>query len=184
MRIVGWDLECSSLSGMVGRILCSGFKAIIPSEYGNTKAYIFRGDDKLFFNKKNLADDAELARATRDELEKFDVVVAHNGVLFDRKFLNARLLKASERPLKPMFFVDTMWIVRTHMRTSSKLDNLQQYLGLPDEKTKITWDDWQRAMGGNKLAMNAIVEHNTQDLKVLEQAYWRLLPAMRTLGRK
>src|SRR5256885_4482620 len=127
MRIVGWDLECSSLSGMMGRILVSGFKPIVPSEYGHSAPYIFRGDDKRFCNKKNLADDAELAVATRDELEKFDVVVAHNGILFDRKFLNARLLKVGERPLHPIFFVDTMWIVRTHMRTSSKLDNLQQY---------------------------------------------------------
>jgi uncharacterized protein YprB with RNaseH-like and TPR domain len=70
------------------------------------------------------------------------------------------------------------------MRTSSKLDNLQQYLGLPDEKTKITWDDWQRAMSGDKKAMDVIVEHNQQDVIVLEEAYWRLLPAMRTLSRK
>lgn len=184
MRIVGWDLECSSLSGMMGRILCSGFKFFVPSEFGQSAPYVFRGDDKKFFNRKNVADDAELAIATRDELERFDIVVAHNGILFDRKFLNARLMKIGERPLNPMFFIDTMWIVRTHMRTSSKLDNVQQFLGLPDEKTKITWDDWQRAMSGDRLAMDAIVEHNIQDLKVLEQAYWRLLPAMRTVSRK
>lgn len=168
----------------MGRLLCSGYKAVIPPEHGKTKSYILRGDDPRFLNKKNLADDSELAIAARDELEKYDVVIAHNGVLFDRKFLNARLLKFGERPLKPMFFVDTMWIVRTHIRTSSKLDNLQQHLGLPDEKTKITWDDWQRAVGGDKAAMNQVVRHNEQDLIVLEQAYWRLLPAMRTLGRK
>jgi uncharacterized protein YprB with RNaseH-like and TPR domain len=169
---------------MVGRILCSGFKPIVPPEYGKRDSYIFRGDQKPFLNRKDFADDSKLAIATRDELEKFDIVVAHNGILFDRKFLNARLLKCGERPLRAIFFVDTMWIVRSHMRTSSKLDNLQQYLGLPDEKTKITWDDWQRAMSGDKKAMDVIVEHNQQDVIVLEEAYWRLLPAMRTLSRK
>lgn len=183
MRIVSWDIECSSLSGMVGRIICSGFKPVIPPEYGTTKPYIFRLDDKKFY-LKDAADDSKLAVAIRDELEKYDVVIAHNGILFDRKFLNARLLKAAERPLKPIFFVDTMWIVRTHMRTSSKLDNLQQYLGLPDEKTKITWDDWQRGVARDNKALDIIAKHCIQDVKVLEQAYWRLLPAMRTLGRK
>lgn len=184
MRIVAWDLECSSLSGMVGRILCSGFKQIMPPECRKSKVYILRGDDALYNNPDDLADDSKLAIATRDELEKYDVIVAHNGILFDRKFLNARLIKVDARPIKPMFFVDTMWIVRTHMRASSKLDNVQKFLNLPDEKTDITWDNWQRGLSGDKAAMDEIVKHNKQDLLVLEQAYWRLLPAMRTLSRK
>ena len=184
MRIVAWDLECSSLSGMIGRILCSGFKQIMPPEVRKSKAYIFRGDEVPFHNPDDFADDREIAIATRDELEKYDVVVAHNGILFDRKFLNARLIKVDARPIKPIFFVDTMWIVRTHMRASSKLDNVQKFLGLPDEKTDITWDNWQRALSGDTKAMDVIVKHNKQDLLVLEQAYWRLLPAMRTLSRK
>lgn len=168
---------------MMGRIICSGFKPIIPPEHGKTQPYIFRLDDRKYF-EVDAANDSKLAVAVRDELEKFDVVIAHNGILFDRKFLNARLLKVGERPLKPIFFVDTMWIVRTHMRTSSKLDNLQQYLGLPDEKTKITWDDWQRGVARDRRALDTISKHCIQDVKVLEQAYWRLLPAMQTLGRK
>ena len=183
MRIVAWDLECSSLSGMVGRVLCAGFKAVVPPENGKTKPYVLRGDEAPYLNKKDLADDSKLAVAIRDELEKFDVVVVHNGKLFDRKFLNARLMRAGHHPLRSMFMVDTMWIVRTHMRTSSKLDNVQKFLGLPDEKTEITWDDWMRAMGGDRKAMDVIVEHVTQDVVVLEQAYWKLLPAMRTLSR-
>jgi uncharacterized protein YprB with RNaseH-like and TPR domain len=182
MNIVAWDLECSSLSAMVGRILCCGFKQVSGAS-GAGKPYVFRGDEAPYFNKKDLADDSKLAVAIRDELEKYDCVIAHNGKLFDRKFLNARLLKAGERPLKPIFFIDPMWIVRSHFRTSSKLDNVQQFLGLPDEKTKITWDDWQRAMSGDKKSMNIIVKHVIQDVVVLEQAYWRLLPAMRTLAK-
>lgn len=184
MRIVAWDLECSNLSGMIGRVLCCGFKEVVPPEHKvNLEPYVLRGDSKKFKNPKDLADDGKLVTAIRDELEKFDVVIAHNGKLFDRKFLNARLMKAGERPLRAIFFIDPMWIVRTHMRTSSKLDNIQQFLGLEDSKTKITWDDWARAMGSDRKAMDVIVEHVVQDVLVLEQAYWRLLPAMRTITR-
>lgn len=182
MRIVAWDLECSSLSGMVGRVLCCGFKEIVHPDVKKLKPYVFRGDDEPYFSK-DIADDGKLVAAIRDELEKYDVLVAHNGKLFDRKFLNARLLHAGERPLQSMFFIDPMWTVRTHMRTSSKLDNVQQFLGLDDEKTRISWDDWQRAMSGDRKAMDVIVKHVTQDVKVLEEAYWRLLPLMRTISR-
>jgi uncharacterized protein YprB with RNaseH-like and TPR domain len=181
MRIIGWDLECSSLSGMMGRVLCSGFKEILPNRRGEIT--VLRGDEKPFFNRRDIADDSKLVIAVRDMLESYDLLVTHNGKLFDRKFLNARLLKAGERPLESMFHIDTMWLVRAHLRTSSKLDNVQQFLGLEDEKTKITWDDWQRAMGGDKKSMNVICKHVIQDVKVLEEAYWNLLPVMRTIAR-
>ena len=184
MRIIAWDLECSNLSGMMGRILCCGFKQIVdPNLKVDLKPYVFRGDEKRFKHTRDLADDGDLAVAIRDELEKFDVLIAHNGKLFDRKFLNSRLMKAGERPLRSTFFIDPMWIVRSHLRTSSKLDNIQQFLGLEDAKTKITWDNWMRAMGFDRKAMDVIVEHVTQDVLVLEEAYWRLLPNMRTISR-
>ena len=182
MRIIAWDLECSSLSGMVGRVLCCGFKEIVHPDVKKLKPYVFRGDDPKFYSK-DIADDGKLVAAIRDELEKYDMLVAHNGKLFDRKFLNARLLKAGERPLKSMFFADPMWVVRSHLRTSSKLDNIQQFLGLEEAKTRITWDDWTRAISGDAKAMDVIVKHVVQDVKVLEEAYWRLLPLMRTLSR-
>lgn len=182
MRIVAWDLECSSLSGMVGRVLCCGFKEIVHPEVKRTKPYVFRGDEEPYFSK-DISDDGKLVAAIRDELERYDVLVAHNGKLFDRKFLNARLLKAGERPLKPMWFIDTMWTVRTHLRASSKLDNVQEFLGLEDAKTKISWPDWMRAIAGDHKAMDVIVRHVVQDVKVLEEAYWRLLPLMRTISR-
>lgn len=181
MRVGLFDLECTSLSGMIGRILCCSFK---ETKHGvKTPVYTFRGDDKRFRNTKDLVDDSKLVIAIRDELEKFNVIVAHNGKLFDRKFLNARLLKCGERPLKPTFFIDTMWIVRSHLRISSKLMNVQQFLGLPDEKTPISWDNWMRAGAFDKKAMDEVVHHCEQDVRVLEEAYWKLLPHMREVRK-
>ena len=93
MQIVAWDLECSSLSGMMGRILCSGFKEILPPQHAKRiKPYMFRLDDERFATD-DVINDLKLATAIRDELESYDIIVAHNGILFDRKFLNARLMK-------------------------------------------------------------------------------------------
>src|SRR5688572_6481548 len=172
---------------MVGRMLCCSFKPLVWHREGEepewARPYTFRGDDKKYRNGKDLADDSRLAIAVRDELEKYDIIVGHNSKLFDRKFLNARLMRYGERPLKSMWHLDTMWIIRTHAAMSSKLDNVQKHMGLPDEKTPITWDDWQRGAGFDRAAMDQIVQHCEQDVIVLAQAYWRLLPFVRDIRR-
>src|SRR3990172_12421667 len=73
--VVSWDLECTSLSGMVGRILCSSFKPL------GEEPYTFRGDRKPYRNG-DIADDSKLAIAIRDDLEKYDILVGHNSKLF------------------------------------------------------------------------------------------------------
>lgn len=181
MRIVAWDLETTNLGANFGRILCCSFKPI--TEKQNAKPYTFRGDDPEYANPDDIIDDGDLALAIRDELESYDIIVGHNSKLFDSKFLNARLLKAGHAPRQPRFHVDTMWIVRTHFRMSSKLDNVQKMLGLPEEKTPISWDDWARAQTYNKKAMDEVVKHCEQDVKVLEEAYWKLVPSIRTMQR-
>lgn len=181
MKILAFDLECTSLSGMIGRVLCCSFKSIVPDRTG--QLYTLRGDDRRFRNRRDVADDSKLVTAIRDELSRHDVWIAHNGKMFDRKFLNARLLKAQAEPLPQRFFVDTMWIVRSHLRVSSKLQNLQEFLNLQDSKTPITWDNWIRGAAFDRAAMNKIVEHCEKDVEVLEGTYWRILPLIRTLQR-
>lgn len=169
---------------MVGRILCCSFKPIVWGAGPNDNPpYTFRGDAKEYRSRGDVADDSKLVIAIRDELESADLIVAHNGKLFDSKFLNGRLFKAGARPRATRFFFDTMWTVRTHMRISSKLANVQTFAGLSEEKTPISWDNWQRGAAFDRKAMDEIVHHCEQDVAVLEQAYWRLLPYQRTLAR-
>lgn len=179
-RTVGFDLECTSLSGMIGRVLCCSFVEI-GEDLEADRVWTIRGDDKPY-RRKDLADDSRLAVAIRDTLETADIIVGHNSKLFDRKFLNARLAKAGERGLAPMWHIDTMWIVRTHMRTSSKLDNLTKFLGLP-LKTDITWDDWARAVGGDRTSMDEVVTHCEADVRALAEAARKLKPFMRTMPK-
>jgi hypothetical protein len=168
---------------MVGRLLVGVVKDVIPPEYGSGKIRIYRADDPKYRVRGDLADDNKLALAIKEDLEGADAIIGHNSKLFDRKFLNARLIKGGHDPLKSQWHIDTMWIVRTHLRISSKLANVQAFLGLPDEKTEITWDDWMRGQGMDSRAISEIETHCIQDVKVLEQAYWKLLPYMREIRR-
>jgi uncharacterized protein YprB with RNaseH-like and TPR domain len=169
LNIVGWDLECTSLSGMIGRILCCSFKPL------DQPVYTMRADRRPY-RGRDIVDDSRLAAAIRDELERYDLLVSHNGKLFDSKFLAARLFKAGERPRENRLHVDTMWAVRSHLRISSKLANVEQFLELDETKTPISWDNWARAGAFSKAGMDEVVRHCEADVRVLEGVYKRLVP--------
>lgn len=187
LRIVAYDLETSDLKTLMGRVLCASFHEIVDNEFLATipkrlhpKPYTFRGDDERF-RDDDPSDDHKLVVAIRDELQKYNAIVTWNGKLFDNRFINAKLLEYGESPLATQFHYDPMWTVRNGLRIgSSKLLNVQKYLNLGEEKTEITWKDWQRAQCFDKEAMDVVVYHCEQDVKVLVEAYWRLLPFART----
>lgn len=182
MKIVAWDCETTNLSGLMGRILCASFVAISPDM--EHKPYTFRLDSPKYRGKSNI-DDNKLAVAIREELEKYNMVIGWNSKLFDAPFLNARLAKVGERPFHPQFHLDLMYYAGgCSMRIGSKkLVNVQKFFNLSDAKTEISWDNWNLAAGGNKQALNDVVHHCEQDVKVLAQAYWKMLPAVANLHR-
>lgn len=168
LSIVMWDLECTNLSAMIGRILCCSFKPF------GKKVYTLRADE--IAPDSDPTDDAGLVHKIRDELESYDIIVGHNSKLFDAKFLGGRLFKAGLRPREKRFHVDSMWTVRANLRISSKLVNVQEFAGLEDKKTPITWDDWARAGAFYGKGMDQVVSHCEADVRVLEGVYRRIIP--------
>jgi uncharacterized protein YprB with RNaseH-like and TPR domain len=174
-KIVGFDLECTSLKPTVGRILCASFKPL------DGEPYTFKATDKGIM-KPDVYDDSRLAIKIRDELEKFDIIIGHNSKMFDLRFLNARLLRTQQRTKMAQFHIDSMWSWRSKSSGWSKLDSIQKYM-LPDgaSKTEIEWEQWMRALGWNKKlrdeAMAVIVEHCENDVIVLIEVYRALVEA-------
>lgn len=185
MRTVAYDLETTDLKGLMGRLLCASFCIITsddPAEIG--KVTTFRCDRKPW-KMPDPIDDSALAVGIRDYLDGFHCAVGWNSKLFDGPFLNARLIQSGEQEWRPQLHLDLMWYAGgSSMRVGSKkLDNVQQFLRLGDEKTKIDWDDWKRAALGNKRAMDSVVEHCEQDVKVLREAYWRMIGLVRNIHK-
>ena len=166
----------------MGRLLCCSFQEIVGTK--TITPYTFRAD-RAPWKGKRLIDDSRLAVAIRNELEKYHMIVSWNGKLFDAPFLNSRLLKAGERPLRPQFHLDLMWYAggSSNRIGSRKLVNVQKCRGLAEAKTDITWESWQEASAGDHTAFKEVVHHCQQDVKVLAAAYWRLLPAVATIRR-
>ena len=173
-----WDLETTDLKALMGRILCCSFVTL----EGDT--WTFRGDSPTY-RLNDPIDDSKLCIEIRDCLEDFDLIVAHNGRLFDIPFLNARLAKAGERPLKTHFMLDTRWYLNSaSMRIgSAKLENAQKFFGFPTAKTPISWETWQRAASFDGPSMDQVVEHCEHDVLVLRDLYHKVLPYVSTLHR-
>lgn len=182
MRIASWDLETSDLKALMGRVFCCSFHQIVDGK--RMQPYTFRIDERRF-KGRNAIDDSKLVIAIRDELEKYNCIVGWNSKLFDAPFLNARLAKVGERPLRPQFHLDLMWYAGgASMRIGSrKLDNVQKFFKLGSEKTPITWENWALTAAGDKASLNDVVHHCEQDVKVLTEAYWALLPQVASLHR-
>jgi DNA polymerase elongation subunit (family B) len=182
MRIVAWDLETSDLKALMGRIFCCSFLPIIDGV--ESKPYTFHLHEGRFKGASKI-DDSRLCTAIRDELEKYNCIVGWNSKLFDLPLLNARLAKHGSRPVRPQFHADMMWYAGgSSMRIGSrKLVNVQKYFKLGEEKTDIDWEVWQAVATGDTKAMKIVVEHCEADVKVLAEAYWKLLPYVSTLHR-
>lgn len=178
MKVCFWDLETTNLSALMGRILCCSFAEL------EGEAYTFR-QDHPDFTGETLTDDSNLVLAIREELETYDLIVAHNGRLFDIPLLNARLAKAGLGPLKTHFMLDTRWYLNSaSMRIgSAKLENAAKFFELGNQKTPISWDVWQRAAALERDAMDSVVEHCEADVKVLRELYPIVLPYVSTLHR-
>lgn len=178
MRVAFFDLETTDLSALMGRVLCCSVAGL----EGGVKT--LRGD-RAPYRTEDAIDDSKLVVAIRDTLEQADMVVGWNSKMFDIPFLNARLAKHGERPLRPHFNLDLMYYAGgTSMRIGSrKLDNVAKYFNFVNQKTPITWEDWQRAGAGDKNAMNQVVAHCEADILVLREAYDHLLPYVSTIHR-
>lgn len=171
MKILAWDLECSSLNADFGIILTFGSKIVGQGKPEVLNILDFPGRD-LIAKEKNLL------KVTSSRLLGADVWLGHYACYFDLPFLNTRLLYHHLPVLPPNFsLIDTWRISRNRLKLrSNRLNTIQGFLKLKDAKNAILPEQWIKAMGGHRPSMAYIVEHCRRDVLVLEEAYMRLRP--------
>jgi len=178
-RMTFWDIEATSLSAIMGRLLCVSF----ADNWGNVTTR--RASD---FDQTSPLDDRGLAVWALDEIEKYDIAVGWFSTGYDIGMVNARLLRWGERPIRSdVVHLDPIYKTRGGRYGakigSSKLDNVAKYFRLPVQKTEIDWDVWQLAGMGDADAMAEVVEHCEADVLVTRLAFHHLKPLLKTLHR-
>lgn len=178
LDIVFFDTESTGLTAIMGRLLCASF----CDSWGRIETY--RVDET---QRETVIDDRALAVMIRDRLEKADIICGWYSKMHDVPFINARLMRWGERPLrKDLMHIDAFYFSRgSFVRIgSSKLVNVQKFLpDIEHEKTDISWDIWNLAGAGDKESLDYVVEHCEADILVLREVFGKLKPHITNIHR-
>ena len=173
-KILFFDIETAGVNALksdLGFVLMVGYKWA-----GDKEASI------VTIKKKDLKtfNDGPLLTKFSRIYNEADLTVAHFGSVFDRRFIQGRLMINKLPPIPATKMRDTCMIARSAANYSSnRLNNLGNTLGLANKKIEKgtgwpTW--WFRAMAGDMGAIEEMAVYCKGDVLALEELYYRLLP--------
>lgn len=167
LKTAVFDLETMTFDRGWGLVLCG--VVLSYGDGGAPKLYTFRADDYESFNNGNRHDDSALVADVWKILEQHHVIVGHNSLNFDLPYLRSVSLKYGLPVPTPAKLIDPVQIWRKQFRTgSASLASIINFLGLEEEKTSITPEDWRRFVySGHRDAGDNIVVHCQADVFAL-----------------
>jgi DNA polymerase elongation subunit (family B) len=131
--------------------------------------------------KQNTINDVEIVKEIHSLLDEADVVVTQNGVSFDHKVINARLIKHGLMPPSPYKMVDTKVEAKRYLRLPSyALDDMGKYFDVGQKLSHEGFGLWKKCMEGDKASWNLMKKYNAQDVLLTEKVYLKIRPFMRT----
>ncbi len=175
--IATFDIETSNLNADFGIILCCVIK---PAH--SKKAIVLRGDEYPTWKTKR-SNDCALVQDIAAELEKYSVLIAHNGLRFDLPFIRTRQLRFGKKPLPEIKIVDPVLIARNKLRLSgNSLRRVTEHVGCAG-KTEVHGHQWlEAALDGSRKAMNYIVDHCVADVEILETLASQIAPYVKQIN--
>jgi uncharacterized protein YprB with RNaseH-like and TPR domain len=171
-KILTFDIETAGVNALrsdLGFVLMFGYKWAHESE---ARIITIKRRELRQFNDKPLLEKASKL------LEEADLTVAHYGSVFDRRFIQGRLLINNLPAIPNTKMRDTCMIARSVANFSSnRLKNLGKTLKLKHQKMDNNWPRaWFRAMQGDMKAIKALAEYCKGDVLATEELYFRLRP--------
>jgi uncharacterized protein YprB with RNaseH-like and TPR domain len=123
-------------------------------------------------------DDRDLLVKASKIIAQADLICGHFASVFDRRFIQGRLLINGLPPIPPVKLRDTCMIARSVANFSSnRLKHLAKILNLRHQKLENNWPTaWFEIMRGNTKVLEELAEYCKGDVLALEELYHRLLP--------
>lgn len=127
--------------------------------------------------------DKKLMQECVKDIRKFDRIVTYYGTKFDLPALRTRCLYwgISFPKYKELVHTDVYPIVKNRLNLHrNRLETACNFLDIPSKEHRLEPDIWFAAMGGDKKALEYILEHNKEDVISLELLWTRLKEYART----
>jgi len=168
-RILIWDIESTSLNATFGTILCIGYKWL-----GKPKVYV---PSILDSQTEGMLDDSHLVQEFAKAFNECDYHTTWFGERFDLPMVCSKLIKYGMQPVAPKPHLDLWKTARKRFKLhSNRLQAWQQFLGLDNAKTPISFDAWLQAAHGDKKALAEVKHHCKMDVLVLEEVFQKMRP--------
>lgn len=134
----------------------------------------------IIISEKHLKkfDDSALLREASELMSQADILVAHYGSMFDRRFLNGRLLIHGLPPATDAVLRDTVFAYRRVAAFSSnRLQHLARILHSRHKKLDKGWPEWWfEVMRGNMTALRDMAKYCRGDVEALRELYYKVAP--------
>lgn len=125
--------------------------------------------------KKDRENDKSLVEDLHKLLDEADIVIAHNGDMFDLKKINARMIYHGLTPPSPYKTIDTLKIARQSFSfTSNRLNDLGVFLSLGEKLETGGFKLWEGCMAGDMQSWKKMTSYNANDVILLEKVYLKL----------
>jgi DNA-directed RNA polymerase subunit RPC12/RpoP len=110
-------------------------------------------------------------------LDEADAVVHYNGRRFDIPILNKEFILAGMMPPAPYKQIDLLTTCRSQFRfPSNKLAFITDQLGIGTKTSHTGHALWLGCMNGDKQSWALMEEYNINDVFLLEDLYYKVLP--------
>ena len=137
-------------------------------------------DDEVFFSSIHHHSKEEMLLGAHALLEEADAVVHYNGERFDIPYLNTEFALAGLMPPASFKQIDLLKTVKSNFRfASNKLAHVSEEFGLEGKVSHEGHTLWVKCMAGVESAWEDMREYNIQDVVLLEELYFILLPWLR-----
>ena len=180
LHILFYDIETAGVNALksdLGFVIVFGYKWL-----GDKQAHSITIDEtelRRFKDRKVLQQASKL-------LQEADIVVTHYGSVFDKRFLQGRLLINNLPAFPHPKLRDTCMGFRSVANFSSnRLKHLAKVLKLRHQKLENNWPNaWFQVMRGNMGVLEKLARYCRGDVLAMEEAYLRVAPFIKAWREK
>lgn len=179
MKILAIDIETAPNTAHVWGLFKQniGINQILDTGRVMCFAAKWLDNKKIHFWSEHTDDHESVVKMAHKYLDEADAVLSFNGESFDMPTLNREFLKYGLTPPAPYRHIDLLKVAKRRFRfTSNKMDHLAKELGVGRKMEHKGHELWVECMNGDKDAWRVMEAYNRQDVVVLEQLYWKMIP--------
>jgi len=172
LRLASLDIETVNFHADAGNMLCWALKPM-----GKPELY----DCVTKEEQVSCKFDRRIVASLIEALKDVDVVISYYGTGFDGPYFKTRALMLGMTPplAGDLYHFDCYYAVRGRLKLHrSSLDSACAAFGIRG-KSHLDLAVWNKARVGEKTALAYVLEHNRQDVRILERLFKKIAPLQR-----